>query len=224
MDIDKLIAEREDLFSSLGISKEWFNGKRVVDIGCGTCLKSICYSKWGADVQALEPSQKSIADSKKNNEELGAKVNFSSLSFWSYIPQQNFDFVACENILEYTFAPLNGIKRASRWLNDNGYLFISIADKESGTGISVRRKILRMFDGSEEEKVKTAKRLFGKYIKKISELLGINEEEFIKDTLISNPYFPLRKTEMESVFSEVGLKIKSSMVKNGKMICLLSKQ
>lgn len=224
MNIDKLIAEREALFSSLGINKEWFNGKRIVDVGCGTGLKSICYSKWGADVQALEPSQKNAADAKKNNEELASKVNFSSLSFWSYVPQQNFDLVACENVLEYTFAPLNGIKRASRWINDGGYLFISIADKEAGAGISVRRKILRMFDGSEEEKIKTAKRLFGRYIKKISAGLGISEEEFIKDTLLSSPYFPLRKTEMERTFSETGLKIKSSLAKNGKMIYLLSKQ
>lgn len=137
-ELNKMLEDRENLFEQLGIHKEWFNGKSVLDVGCGSGDKTICYNKWGAEVYGLDSSREQIELAKKNGEINDVKINFIPLSFWNYTPPIKFDFIACEEILEYTYAPSNGLARVSRWLNDGGYLFLSLTHKQEGVIAKIR--------------------------------------------------------------------------------------
>src|SRR5206468_7565948 len=76
---------------SLGLPASAFNGRRVLDVGCGSCEKASMYADWGASVTGLEMTGPVVALAR---EVIGERhVTLVNTSLFDFAPSTPYDIV-----------------------------------------------------------------------------------------------------------------------------------
>jgi SAM-dependent methyltransferase len=114
-----------EFFRSFGIGPERFSGRRVLDIGCGSCEKACFYHDWGGIVTGVDltPEVLKLARDVIGNREI--QLIRSSLFD---LPVQNYDIVIVDGVSFITADTLAALRQAVEQLAAGGVLVFSIAN------------------------------------------------------------------------------------------------
>jgi len=87
---------------------ERWKGKKVLEIGCGIGTDAVNFSRHGADLTAVELSEKSLEICKKRFEVYGLKARFylgSAEELSSFVPVEPYDLIYSFGVIHHTPNP-----------------------------------------------------------------------------------------------------------------------
>lgn len=106
-------------------------GKKVLEIGCGLGAATINFAKAGAEVTALDLSQKSIDIAKKNAESLGVadqiqfmQGNAEKLS--EFLPEKKYDLIFSFGVIHHSPHPDVIVEEAKKYLAPGGQFKVMV--------------------------------------------------------------------------------------------------
>jgi SAM-dependent methyltransferase len=110
--------------ASLGVPPEFFRGRRVLDVGCGSCEKATFYADWGAQVTGIDMTSPVLTVAR---DVIGDRdVTLVQTSLFDYVPDQQFDIVISDGVLHHTNDTFAALERCVSFLAPGGTLVISL--------------------------------------------------------------------------------------------------
>jgi 2-polyprenyl-6-hydroxyphenyl methylase/3-demethylubiquinone-9 3-methyltransferase len=107
-----------------------FTGLKILDIGCGGGLVAEPISRLGADLTAIDASQKNINVAKIHGEKSGLKIDYQCTSAEELASQnQQFDVVLALEIIEHVADVEKFIEACAKLVKPNGLLFIATLNR-----------------------------------------------------------------------------------------------
>ncbi|MSP33523.1 MAG: bifunctional 2-polyprenyl-6-hydroxyphenol methylase/3-demethylubiquinol 3-O-methyltransferase UbiG [Rickettsiales bacterium] len=103
------------------------NGLKIIDIGCGGGLISEPFARMGADVTAIDASEKNIAVAKIHAEKSGLKIDYRAAEANQI--NEKFDVVFALEIIEHVADVAQFVEDCASLLKDDGILFIATLNR-----------------------------------------------------------------------------------------------
>jgi 2-polyprenyl-6-hydroxyphenyl methylase/3-demethylubiquinone-9 3-methyltransferase len=110
----------EEKFSSI-------SGVKILDIGCGGGLVAEPLAKAGADLVAIDASEKNIAVAKIHAEKSGLKIDYRVSTAEEMI--ETFDVVLALEIIEHVADPQSFIGDCAKLVKPGGLLFVATMNR-----------------------------------------------------------------------------------------------
>jgi len=114
-----------------------WNGKKVLEIGCGIGTDTINFARYGASVTAIDVSEESIKIAKKRAKVFGLSENITfhcasaeNLDFLVN-SQEKFDLIYSFGVIHHTPSPKNIVKYFKDLLTDSGEVRVMLYHKYS---------------------------------------------------------------------------------------------
>jgi ubiquinone/menaquinone biosynthesis C-methylase UbiE len=134
---DKLFEDSVNLFTRrldlIGFDKSWFEGKTVLDAGCGGGRNTIAMARLGAaEAQGIDLGAAGIENAKQRASRLGlGNINFQQASILD-IPFEDgkFDLVWCAGVLMITDDEDRALDELTRVLKPGGTLYLLVYASE----------------------------------------------------------------------------------------------
>jgi 2-polyprenyl-3-methyl-5-hydroxy-6-metoxy-1,4-benzoquinol methylase len=125
--VDSILSEQEIL-----IKKNWFEGKKVLDAGCGNGRWSYGLAKLGANLTCVDINPIAIEETKKALKELDKNVNFviSPLEELN-LPEESFDMVFSWGVLHHCVSFRKSLKNLTKILKNGGILYLYLYGRDS---------------------------------------------------------------------------------------------
>src|ERR1700693_4169886 len=108
--------QSEWFMGQLGLSRNDFYGKRVVDVGCGSCEKASFYHDWGARVTGIEMTPSVIERARQVIEDRNIDVIHGSL--FSVCLETRFDLVVADGVLHHTGSTFAALTKCAEYLQE----------------------------------------------------------------------------------------------------------
>ena len=107
-----------------------FEGLKILDIGCGGGLIAEPISRLGADVIAIDASQKNINVAQIHGEKSALKINYQCTTAEDLASQnQQFDVVLALEIIEHVADVEKFIQACAKLVKPNGIIFIATLNR-----------------------------------------------------------------------------------------------
>lgn len=107
---------------------EEFQGRRMLEVGCASGVMTRRFAARVPELHVVDGSAKYISDLRG---ELGDRVDFHLSLAEEFEPETPFDAVVIASLLEHVEAPVDLLRRASRWLERDGSLFVIVPNANS---------------------------------------------------------------------------------------------
>ena len=132
-------------------------GARVLDVGCGTGEFLKVAKDKGCEVIGIEPGRTyaEFARSEYGIDVINAPWQQATL------PQNGFDVVTCQQVVEHLRDPMAALARMTGWLKPEGTLYISVPDMRSNNKPSFERFHFAHIYGFTPETLEVALKLNG---------------------------------------------------------------
>jgi len=169
-DFQNHLQRRESLYRHLGIPKNLFKGKRILEIGPGTGQNALFILKQNPEYYVLlDGNDESIKQSKKTlkDNKSSAQIEFIKTDLLEYKSDQLFDIVLCEGVIPFQENPSKFTKIVSKNVISGGILIITTIDAVSFLGESLRRLIAyKIIDttNSVEDRLKKLRPIFSEHL------------------------------------------------------------
>lgn len=103
---------------------------KILDIGCGGGLVSEPFARLGADVSAIDASEKNIAVAKIHAEKSELKINYRNCAAEDLAQEnQKFDVVLALEIIEHVADVESFVKNCAQLVKPNGLLFVATLNR-----------------------------------------------------------------------------------------------
>ena len=103
---------------------------KILDIGCGGGLVSEPFARMGADVSAIDASEKNIAVAKIHAEKSELKINYRNCAAEDLAQEnQKFDVVLALEIIEHVADVESFVKSCAQLVKPNGLLFVATLNR-----------------------------------------------------------------------------------------------
>ena len=112
--------------STLGLTPDHFSGHRVLDVGCGSCEKTVFYHDWGADVTGVEMTPAIAALARESIGTRAIRLIQSSL-FELQLPER-FDIVISDGVLHHTHDTYRALDVCARHVDEGGWLLFGLVN------------------------------------------------------------------------------------------------
>jgi 2-polyprenyl-6-hydroxyphenyl methylase/3-demethylubiquinone-9 3-methyltransferase len=108
-----------------------FQGKSVLDVGCGGGILSESMAEKGAVVTGIDLGEKSLKVAQLHSLESGVVVDYKLISVEALADQQpeSFDVVTCLEMLEHVPDPASVVEACARLVKPNGHVFFSTINR-----------------------------------------------------------------------------------------------
>ncbi len=154
--------------TTFGEKKEFWKGKTVLELGCGTGELANSLALCGAKITAIDFSAASIKHAKKISQKLKTQheVKFIEKNILSLSENEfngkKFDAVIALGSLHHTINALEGFKIACKFAKPNGLVVIGLYNKYARLRHLIRRSFLRITAGDNiEKRIELGKKFFG---------------------------------------------------------------
>lgn len=161
-----------------GETKEYWKGKKILELGCGTGELANALALCGANVTAIDFSSASIKKAKILSKKLGTEkktkfieANILELGEKEFGASKNtalngeqgkFDCVIALGSLHHTINALKGFQIACRYAKKDGLVVIGLYNKYARLRHRIKRSFLRMLAGNNiEKRIAIGEKLFG---------------------------------------------------------------
>ena len=145
---DKSFIPEEFIQQEIGRQAEWFQGKDIIDVGCGSGRWSIGFKKLGANIFSVDQSQSAT----KILQEHGIKSKQIDLFEITKGEFGEFDVVWSWGVLHHTGDTYKAFQTVSKLVKKGGTLHVMIYNKKA-LRAKFWRKALRIFPGKIKTKV-----------------------------------------------------------------------
>lgn len=112
---------------------EW-NGKKVLEIGCGLATAGINFARYGADYTGVELSEESLALAQKRFEVYNQRGEFyqgNAENLSDFLPEEKYHLVYSWGVIHHTPHPEKVIKEISKYLSKDGTFKLMMYASES---------------------------------------------------------------------------------------------
>ena len=112
---------------------EW-NGKKVLEIGCGMATAGINFARYGADYTGVELSKESLELAKKRFEVYNQRGNFyegNSEDLSDFLPLDKYHLIYSWGVIHHTPHPEKVINQISNYLAKDGVFKLMIYSSDS---------------------------------------------------------------------------------------------
>lgn len=112
---------------------EW-EGKKVLEIGCGLATAGINFALNGAEYTGVELSESSLELAKKRFEVFGQEANFyvgNAEELSSFVPAETYDLIYSFGVIHHSPQPEKIISEIKKYMNENSVLKIMLYAKDS---------------------------------------------------------------------------------------------
>ncbi len=155
---------------TFGEDKEYWKGKTVLELGCGTGELASALALSGANVTAVDFSSSSIKHAKILSKKLRTtgktkfiEKNILLLKEDEFGKGKKFDVVIALGSLHHTIDAFKGFEIACKYTKPNGLVIIGLYNKYARFRHLVKRSFLRVLAGNDiEKRIKVGEKLFGK--------------------------------------------------------------
>lgn len=113
---------------------EQWNGKKVLEIGCGLATAGINFALSGSDYTGVELSEESLSLAKKRFEVFGQTGTFYSGNaeqLSSFVPVETYDLIYSFGVIHHSPHPEKIISEIKKYMTENSLLKIMLYAKNS---------------------------------------------------------------------------------------------
>jgi SAM-dependent methyltransferase len=113
---------------------EQWNGKKVLEIGCGLATAGINFALHGAEYTGVELSEESLSLAKKRFEVFGQDGAFYSGNaeqLSSFVPVETYDLIYSFGVIHHSPHPEKIVSEIKKYMNENSVLKIMLYAKNS---------------------------------------------------------------------------------------------
>lgn len=199
----------------LGIVPEDYEGKKVLDMGCGTGEYALWYASKGAEkVVGVDLSEGSLAVAQRRKEEEQfnnvefVKKDILNLDF----PDNSFDYSFSVGVLHHTGDPLRGFRHLARVTKPGGIVVVSLYSSYSRRILRLKQSLCKKLGGDDiDKRVEWGERLFGRTLNKLDKRYhGLNTKQMAYD-IFGFPHESLHSArEVLNWFQETNIRYKGS--------------
>ena len=110
-----------------------FEGKKILDVGCGGGLLSIPLARMGAEVTAIDAVDKNIniakAQAKKENIDRSCTISFADSTIEMLPTSKQYDVICCLEVIEHVPSPSQLVAECAKRLKPGGMLVLSTMNR-----------------------------------------------------------------------------------------------
>jgi 2-polyprenyl-3-methyl-5-hydroxy-6-metoxy-1,4-benzoquinol methylase len=158
----------DDLCARIERPREWLEGKRVLDCGCGPGRHAWTFAKLGAEVVAFDPSQNGIEAARRACDGF-PKVIIEQRNILEALPYDtNFDLVWCYGVLHCTGDTYKALANIAHHVKPGGMIYFMVYPEPERTNFDSYRyyhevHVLRQLTGqlTLEQKAEFLKKVQG---------------------------------------------------------------
>lgn len=188
---------------------EMFEGKKVIDFGCGTGEMDIVLANWGANVEGFDFNDISIARANALREYFGlsSKTVFSVGDIDAYPFQSGaYDISASFGVIAHVPDQENMFRRMADASRKGGFVILGyIEDSGLIQRLLHRAIVLGNSDKSDAEVLHIAKTYFSEHIERSVKYGGRTADSVINDYLVNPHYIGIPTQKLLSWASRYGL-------------------
>lgn len=115
---------------------EKWNGKKVLEIGCGIGTDTISFARHGANVTAIELSEKSLEIARKRSEIFGFQNNIqfyqgNAEQLSDFLPKEQYDLIYSFGVIHHSPHPDRIINQIRQYVHDNTIIKLMVYNRYS---------------------------------------------------------------------------------------------
>ena len=152
----------------LGIVQEDYQGKKVLDMGCGTGEYSLWYALKGAGkVTGIDLSDGSLFVARRRKEGHFENVEFIKKDILNLdFPDNTFDYSFSVGVLHHTGDPFRGFKNLVRVTKPGGIVVVSLYNSYSRRILRLKQGLCKRLGGDDiDKRVEWGERLLAEPLK-----------------------------------------------------------
>lgn len=170
----------------LGVKPGHYQGKRVLDLGCGTGEYALWYTmKGAASVTGVDLSDGSLALARQRREQSGlSQAEFLKMDILNCdLPDNHFDYSYSVGVLHHTGDPLRGFKHLVRVTKPGGVVVVSLYNSYSRRILRCKQTICKWVGGNDlDKRVACGERFFAGTMRKLDKRYhGVNTKQIAYD-------------------------------------------
>jgi ubiquinone/menaquinone biosynthesis C-methylase UbiE len=170
----------------LGVKPGHYQGKRVLDLGCGTGEYALWYAmKGAASVTGVDLSDGSLALARQRREQAGlSQAEFLKMDILNCdLPDNHFDYSYSVGVLHHTGDPLRGFKHLVRVTKPGGVVVVSLYNSYSRRILRCKQTICKWVGGNDlDKRVACGERFFAGTMRKLDKRYhGVNTKQIAYD-------------------------------------------
>ena len=126
---------------------EW-NGKKVLEIGCGLATAGINFARYGAEYTGVELSEESLELSKKRFEVYNQRGEFyhgNAENLSDFLPEEKYNLIYSWGVIHHTPHPEKVINEASKYLSKDGVFKLMMYASESWKNYMISAGLDQLF-------------------------------------------------------------------------------
>ena len=124
---------RDNVKTHFGISAndKPLNGLKLLDVGCGGGLLSEPMSRMGAEVTAIDATEKNIKIASAHRDKMGLKIDYRHTTAEDLLKTHagKFDIVLNMEVIEHVANPKEFLQYSLRLLSPNGIMFVATINR-----------------------------------------------------------------------------------------------
>lgn len=201
-------------FHKLKFPPELFNGKKILDFGCGTGEVDIVMANWGGIIEGFDFNERSVrrANDLRQKFNLHKSLHFCIGDVDSYEFQiEDYDIVQSMGVIAHVPNRKMMFERMASACKKDGFVILGYVEKSGLIQRLFHRAICMAYSGDSEDKIhEIAKKCFGEHIERSVKYGGRTAESVINDYLINPHYHGLNMLDLLEWAKEYNLEFYSS--------------